>query len=396
MQLRWYALVLVAVLLAGCAVYLSGQLVLYRAGETDDFGALVERQREADGLYFGLAAPVGNYKLAAYAARKPDIVILGSSRAHRQHQEFYKLSSYSMSGLVIGPDTALQLLDLLIPIHKPKVVIYNLDFFSVCQMRAYVGNLEFRRPRGKPQGGPWQPSNQFAIVPKLVANGALSPQDAVDFAFGRFDTAPKGVRLFGLIAVMHRFGFRLDGAISEVGARVQDANSFEASKEEIRTGTRHYAAGCSYDPTAMANLEFLQQDLDREGIKLVILLPPIAPAMYRLFMAASDDILGYFKVWQQEQAKRQFAELHEFMDGASIGASDLEFLDAVHGGDISEARMLLKGAERQGSILADIINRPFLERLVREHPDVIAVEMSYYRSADRLASGGIGPVAGAR
>jgi hypothetical protein len=93
MQLRSYALVLVGVLFAGCAVYLSGQLVLFRAGETDDFGALIERQREADGLYFGLAGPVGNYKLAAYASRKPDILILGSSRAHRQHQEFYNRSA---------------------------------------------------------------------------------------------------------------------------------------------------------------------------------------------------------------------------------------------------------------------------------------------------------------
>ena len=294
MQLRSYALVLVGVLFAGCAVYLSGQLVLYRAGETDDFGALIERQREADGLYFGLAGPVGNYKLAAYASRKPDILILGSSRAHRQHQEFYNRSSYSMSGLVIAPDTALALVDLLIPIHKPKVVIYNLDFFSFCRMGPYIGSLEFQRPRGRPQGGAWQSSNQFVIVPKLVANGALSLRDVADFAFGRFETASKGVRLFGLVAIMRHFGFRLDGAVSEVDARTQDAGDFEAGKDEIRTGTKHYPAGCSYDPTAMANLEFLQQDMDREGIKLVILLPPIAPSMYRAFMAASDDISGYY------------------------------------------------------------------------------------------------------
>src|SRR5207248_2382550 len=93
MRMRAYAAILIAMLLVGCAVYLSGQLVLYRAGETMGFGELIARQSESDGLYFGTASPIGGYKLAAYALRKPDVVILGSSRAHRQHQAFYNRSA---------------------------------------------------------------------------------------------------------------------------------------------------------------------------------------------------------------------------------------------------------------------------------------------------------------
>jgi hypothetical protein len=381
MSVRAYALILMAVLAAGCAVYLSGQFILYRAGETASISTLIERQRQTDGLYFGLATPAGSYKLAAYAERKPEIVVFGSSRAHREHQEFYNQPSYSMSGLVPAPDVAVQVLDLVLTVHKPKVVIFNLDFYSFCTLAAPIGNAAFVRPTGPPQGAAWQPVNQFAIVPRLVARGVLSFAEVADIALGKLDDAPMGVHLFGLIALKNHAGFRLDGAVSQVNARMQDPTDFEDAKQEVLTGTRHYPAGCYYDPVAMANLEFLQQEADRAGIKLVILLPPVAPSIYRLFAAAPAEISGYYATWQQELAKRHFPDLHDFVDGAAIGATDTEFADAVHGGDVSEARMLLKAAEAPGTVLADIINRPFLTALVAAHAGKLAVELAYFRAA---------------
>jgi hypothetical protein len=381
MPFRAYALILMMTLAFGSGVYLSGLLVLYRASETASFDALIERQRQTDGLYFGFANPAGDYKLAAYARRKPEIVIFGSSRAHRQHQEFYDRPSYAMSGLVVGPDNAIQLFDLLIPVHKPNVIIFNLDFLSFCSMAAPVGPATLSRPTGRPQGPGWQTASQFALIPKLMADGVLSPQDAADIALGRFDGAPKGIHLFGLIALKRHMGFRLDGAISEVDDRLQDPADFEAAKEEVLTGTRHYPAGCHYDPSAMAYLETLQQDADHAGIKLIILLPPIAPSLYPLFTTAHANISGYWKTARQELAKRHFPELHDMLDGGAIGASDAEFADAVHGGDVSEARMLLKAADSPGTALAGIINRDFLERLIGTQAGKVAVEMAYFQTA---------------
>jgi hypothetical protein len=381
MRPRAYAVILVAVLLVGCAVYMSGQFILYRAGETASIATLLERQRQSDGLYFGLATPAGSYKLAAYAERKPEIVIFGSSRAHRQHQEFYKRPSYSMSGLVLSPEMAVQVFDLALTIHKPKVVIFNLDFYSFCTMTPPVGDAPPTRHIGRPQGGAWQPVNQFALIPKLVANGALSVREVADFALGRFDDTPRGIRLFGLVAIRRQLGFGLDGAISEVETRMQDQADFEAAKQEVVTGTRHYPAGCQYDPAVMTDLETLQQEADRAGVSLIILLPPVAPSIYRLFATAPANISGYYATSRQEFAKRHFPDLHDLVDGAMIGAADSEFADAVHGGDVSEARMLLKAAEAPGTVLADIINRPFLTGLVAAHAGKLAVELAYLRAA---------------
>jgi len=383
MQLRAYASILVATLFLGCVIYLSSELVLYRSNETMNEDELINRQLETDGLYFGIARPIGSYKLAVYAMRKPDIVILGSSRAHRQHQEFYNRSTYSMSGSVVTTDHAIQVLDILVPIHKPQYVVYNLDFYSLCRLTPFVGNLSsYARPIGPPRGGIWQQTNRFAVVPKLIARRAISLQEAANFAFGRFESSFKGVRLYGLIAITKHFGFRRDGAVSDVDATSQDRVQFESAKQDIIRGAGHYPAGCLYDPTAVANLEFLRQDMDRAGIKLIIVMPPIAPVMYRLFMAAPDEISGYYKEWAQESAKRHFPDLHDLVDGSLVGAPDSEFSEEVHGGDVSEARMLLKAAQAPGTALAEIINRPFLQRLIQERAGTVGLEMSYFQAAD--------------
>jgi hypothetical protein len=43
--------------------------------------------------------------------------------------------------------------------------------------------------------------------------------------------------------------------------------------------------------------------------------------------------------------------------------------------------MLLKAAEAPGTVLADIINRPFLTGLVAAHAGKLAVELAYLRAA---------------
>jgi hypothetical protein len=398
MQMRAYALILMAVLLLGSAFYLMGQLVLYRSGETLSLDQLIARQRATDGLYFGFANAPGNYKLAAYAWRKPDIVILGSSRANREHQEFYNRPSYSMGGLIYSPEDAIETLDLLIPLHKPKIVIYELDFICLCTNQPGVASqTSFPRPHNRPASGlVWSYINRLTLVPRLVARGILPARQALDIALGRYDTAPKGIKLFGLSALREQYGFRLDGALLSVNAEVPAPTAIAEALHEVETGTKHFLSGCYYNPVPMADLEMLRQELDQQGIKLVVLLPPIAPTVYRKFISAPDKNSGYYRTWLRKEEKQPFPGLYNLLDGASIGAPDSEYGDAVHGGDVSEARMLLKAAEDPKGIMKDIINRPFLERLVWERKGEFGVEMSYFRAADAPAGDAIGPLTASR
>jgi hypothetical protein len=380
--MRAYASILVGMLVAGCALHLSCDFVLYRASELTPLDALIARQQATDGLYFGLANPAASYKLAAYAVRKPDIVILGSSRAHREHQEFYNRSSYSMSGLVVSPEAAVQVVRIAIPLHKPKVVIFNVDFFSFCDSGSIPDSARAQlRHTVTPQGDAWQPVNSFTLLPKLVARQVVSTQELADIALGRFNDAPNGIALFGLTAIRLGMGFRLDGSVQAIEARTQAANALDAGKQAILAGTGRFSSDCQYSPDAVAHLDLLQREMDEAGIELIILLPPIAPSLYRMFMAAPAAISGYLVTTRRELARRGFSDFHDLLDGDAVGALDSEFSDAIHGGDVSEARMLLKAAEAPATHLAEIVNRPFIERLVRERAGMLTAGFPYFRSA---------------
>jgi hypothetical protein len=392
-RLRIYSLILLATLAIGCLLYLPGQLILLRAGETLSIDEIISLQQQDDGLYFGLAEAPGNYKLAVYARRKPDIVILGSSRAHRQRQEFYRLPSYTVSGIVYSPTDAIETMDLLIPVHKPKYVIYNLDYFAFCTRDPRVAaQTRFSRPRGRPNTGwAWGASNRFRLIPDLVRTGRLKPGQVADLALGRFASAPNGVSLIGMSALMDRRGFRLDGSLSSVDSRQQDVVQMQEARREPVDGTWHFEGGCHFDPQAMAHLQMLQDEMTQQGIRLILHVPPISPDMYRLFRAAREDVSGYYRIFLEREKRQRFTDLHVNVDGAAIGALESEFEDAVHGGDVSEARSILAASRVPNSALAGIVNRSFLEKLVSERQGELLVELAYFRKARGAAWGAFAP-----
>ena len=393
MRLRSYVLILLGALMAGCLLFLPGQLVLLRAGEMTSLAEIIARQQQDDGLYFGLAEAPGNYKLAAYAERKPGIVILGSSRAHHARQEFFSLPSYTMSGVIYTPADAIETMDLLLPVHKPKYVIYDLDFFAFCTRNPGVAAQKvFSRPRGKPNTGwAWAAANHFRLVPDLIRTGRLKPRDALDLVLGRFDQRPDNVPLVGMNALLEQRGFRRDGSLSTVRAAAQDPAQMRAAYEEPRTGTWHFEGGCHFDPQAMAHLQMFEDEMARKGIILILHMPPISPKMYQLFMAARPDVVDYYRTFLSEAPRHHFRQLYNHVDGAAIGAPESEFEDTVHGGDVSAARSILAASRVPGSALGGIVNRPFLEKLVSERRGELMIELAYFRRVRDVAWGAAAP-----
>ena len=394
MKATVYNRILVALLIAGSLVYGINWTILYRAGEISDFSTILEQQRQTDGLYFGWFKPPGAYKLAVYAARKPKIIVFGTSRAHNQRQEFYNKPFYSLSGLSYSPGETLEILDLLLPLHKPDIVLYNLDFYSFCTLyQSEATQTTFSRPRDLPRNGwSWYPDNPLTVLPRLLIQGRLSWRDAGRMLTTQTDWTADGVRLFGLSAFIRRGGFRLDGAPIDVDARIVPVETLDHAKEAIRHGNGYYPVGCYYNPVAMAHLEMMQQELKRQNIRLVILVPPIAPSLYQEFLKTDPAINGYYFKFVEELKRRDFEEVHFFFDGALIGAPDAEFSDTIHGGDVSEARMVLKAAEVRGSIMESIADTAFLQTIIRDKAGMIGVPYSYFHAVKSAAWGEFAPV----
>ena len=393
MQTRTYVLILLATLAIGELLYLPGQLVLLQAGEMLDFDQIVARQQQSDALYFGLAEAPGNYKFAVYAKRKPDLVVLGSSRAHHEHQEFFRVPSYTMSGIVYTPADAIETMDLLIPVHKPKYVIYNLDYFAFCTRFAGVsGQKTFTRPHGRPNTGwAWGASNRFRLVPDLIRQGDLSLGQAWNLAMHRFPSAPTGNELIGMNALLMQRGFRLDGSLAKLHDEMQDPSYMVEARKEIREGTLQFEGNCAYNPETMAHLLMLQNEMEKQGIRFIVHMPPISPEIYRLFRAARPDISGYFTVLLQELARQPLHDLHNHVDGAVVNAPDQEFSDGYHGGDVTEARSLLAASREGDTALAAIVDRPFLEKFIARYRGQVEIGLPYFETVHPVAWGAFAP-----
>jgi hypothetical protein len=163
------------------------------------------------------------------------------------------------------------------------------------------------------------------------------------------------------------------------------------ARKEIREGTLQFEGNCAYNPETMAHLVMLQDDLEKQGIHLIIHMPPIAPDIYRRFRAARPDISGYFTVLLQQLVRQPLHDLHNHVDGAVIGAPDGEFSDGYHGGDVTEARSILAASREGHSALAGIVNRPFLEKFIATHQGDVGIGLPYFETVHPVAWGVFGP-----
>ena len=114
-------------------------------------------------------------------------------------------------------------------------------------------------------------------------------------------------------------------------------------------------------------------------------MSPISPKMYQLFMAARPDVVDYYRTFLLQAPRHHFSYLYNHVDGAVISAPESEFEDAVHGGDVAEARSILTAANEPRSALAPIVNRAFLEKFTRERRGDLNVELAYFRNVHPVA-----------
>lgn len=393
MRVAIYSTVLAAIFAIGSAYHFLNELILYRAGEDADLARLIENQRKNDGLYNGLAVPIGDYKLTVYAQRRPDIVLLGSSRALYQHQEYYSFPFYSMGGVVYGTNSALRIMDMLLALHRPRMVVYNVDYFDFCTHFPHLAQQGSPvRPTGRMglKWG-WIPINRFSVLAGLVARREISVQIIGEIFRGHAAAAEHGVAVSGINAMQNGAGLRLDGSFVAIRSSPKDDLVFQKKIEKIPHGTDYFESGCLYSRASMAYLEMLRDEMAQRGIKLVLIFAPLAPAAHQALLSAGPELNGYVRALKEDLKSRQFSEVHFFLDGASVGATDIEFADEIHAGDVAEARVLLAASSVPGSALADAIKRPVLESFIQRHARKSHVSMDDLWDMEPTDWGAYGP-----
>lgn len=335
---RRYLLIVLIPILALLPLGAMNALFLENTGELLTGGEVAEFQQEVTALYgSALHDTVYRYKLALLEARRPDVVVIGSSRVLAMNQSMFSVPFANLGRTVNYPDEALKLAGDMLELHKPKVVLFGLDPWWLNPRWIHAPDF---RTHDDP-GGALSPEALFAPM-RWLADGRIGWDLYRDRLTNAAPPVIDDVVMLGIQAITIRRGYRPDGSLFRGGliyqARGADTG-FGDTLSRVAGDQAQFRFGQSIDETRVETLQETVALLRAAGVTVVTFLAPVAPTV-RTAMAQNPDRFAYMTA-----AREAFASLNSLhLDawaGDVLGEEDCEFFDGFHHGETVDLRLLL-------------------------------------------------------
>jgi hypothetical protein len=310
-----------------------------RTGETmavRDAVALQNATRET--ILYGPALQNDNfqYKLALLEARHPDVVAIGSSRVLAFNERMFRGRFANLGGNMNGTHEGTQFIEAMLPRATPKAAIINLDFWWF--------NPDHPPPRDFPNhalDGTTLRIDDYVVAAKWLAGDRFAWRDIGRTLLDPLLSIDGFPAAIGIRAKFNGQGFRSDGSEVDFGllwgrTRAWDRN-FTQALARIRTGYAEYAWSTAFSEPAWVEFSGLVDLLVSHGVRVVIIIPPIARAVASELAAERYAHLAIMKT----RAASLTVPVFDFSDLGAIGGTDCEFVDSVHVGETGAARMAL-------------------------------------------------------
>lgn len=354
---------------------------LYNSGELDSIESITADQQRAGGLY-GTAVHMNShaYHHALYAARDPEVVVLGSSRALQFRQGFFTAPFANLGLTVHFPDEFAIVVDRLLANRKPKLVILAIDPWWALVRGNQTIHLQRSVAR---RGGELTPETLVGPVQWLI-DGRVDLDSYLDVLTGGHPITVDGVPMRGVQAVARRDGFGPDGSYyyhdEILGHIVSNDRRFARSLHQVATNEAllHHR-----ETVSEAGLETLRrgyETLRKAGVSVVTAVIPVAPRVIDE-MARRPDEFGYIA-----EARARLSEINEshydFYDPRVLGADDCEFVNGFHGGDVVSARILAAIYESGEPNVVRVADIERLRRIIRENAGFALADRQYFRDGD--------------
>ena len=349
---RYLAVLLMPIAALLCA-FVFNLSTLEAVGEYSTIERIVREQRETGGLYNGFVHSVGSYKKSGYRQAKPEITVIGSSRSLQVRDYFFNATFFNAGGEVRSPTEAFLLTDKLLRLHKPRHVVWFMDFFQFCS-----SSNNFRENLSRPQAVIREAETrvQRGLVPfRLIATKkVVSLSEFVTWGTGGAESHRQGVRLLGLgVQKGLSAAFGPDGSLYKFldGAPPPNRNTLDIGLTEIERGHAAFKHDCHLNLEAM----------ERAGINLTLIAAPMPEYILQAMRASGR--YRYVNEWR-ERMKKRYRIFFDYTSVAPISGQDCEFLDYYHGGEVTYMRILADIGARTNSALRDVIDTARLNSLI--------------------------------
>ena len=357
---RRYLLIVLLPLLALLPLGGMNALFLDHTGELLTGQEAAAIQQEVPALYgSALHDAVYTYKLALLAARRPDVVVIGSSRVLAMNQSMFAVPFTNLGRTVNYPDEALKLAHDMLAIHRPQVVMFGLDPWWLNPR--WIHAPDFRAHENL--GGDLSPAALFAPL-RWLADGRIDWPLYRDRLTDAEPVTVDGVTLLGLQAMTLHRGYRPDGSLFRGGLLYHAHNAdrvFGDTLSRIAGDQAQFRFGDAIDAQRVATLAETVALLQAAGVTVTTYLPPVAPTV-REAMSGSGDRFAYLHAARDALATLGAAHLDAW-DDATLGQVDCEFFDGFHHGETVDLRILLALAAVPGGLDAGLLRDDLAERL---------------------------------
>ncbi|RAU21842.1 hypothetical protein CU669_11080 [Paramagnetospirillum kuznetsovii] len=371
-----YLLLVIAIpALALAAATTCNLLVMARVNELWSKDDILREWDRGNMLVSALIAPYPREEISRKIA--PEITVLGSSRSFNLHDFAFSRSFFNLTGRfgTVGIVKSFQGAPQLLAEHgNPRYVFIFLDywwFMTPTTDKGGDGAVMTRRNQGNPLWGALpQRLRQIlsaATLPTTLLRQGLLSIGNYRAALGGQLHGQDGIRRVGLTAYTTDTGIGPDGAYYGLRLREGDypgKSCLYVNDLEARRRLPHgaYQPGQRIDPARMAAAREMIHRLEVAGIRTITIIPPLAPSMAALYRSDSD--YAYIDQWRN-LAKAEFGKIWDFHDPRDLESGECEFMDDIHGGDVTYLR-ILDHIGKEDADVKSILNADLVSSLIKE------------------------------
>ncbi len=356
---KWYLVGFLVTALAMAVPIAPVLLFLLNAGELTGY-ADVARTQQDQALIYGPATN-GNYfsyKLELAKVRKPDVVVLGSSRMLGFRQEDFT-ASFVNAGRGMGHlNEGAQFLGELFKFHKPRLIVLGLDPWWFNDSEAQ----QARYPEHASQAQDLRLDKIKAPV-QWLREGKVSIGTFAKVLLKR-DRRNELTNWdnLGVSAIIDSTGFRPDGSYQYGSYYYTPGGNGISQVQLIDSGTSPFGYG-AHIGRRLDDLMAIIRLVQDAGVQMVIVMPPLAPQMLDAIEAHHAQ---YAYLGEMRQALTNLpVEYYDLLNGTGLTNDACEYVDGDHAGEVADQRLLLAILEgNPHSVLAPLLDHGRLQSYI--------------------------------
>lgn len=348
-RLAWFVLPLLLLL-----AWPAG--LMWAAGEFTPVGQVVSMQAtSAAPVYFGRAYsdPTARYKLTSVVERRPQLLVLGTSRVLAIRAAAFKADSefFNAGNGVTRLRHYRAFLQRIPRGQEPRLMLLGLD--------QYFFNLRFDKLEADGFEAQWEQDPALTEIFFGTWKQVYGDYFGGKFALPDLAATPGQVRI-GLNARVQLNAFRKDGSytwasyVADPASPRHEDHGFRNTLDRIAKGNRRFEYGEQVSAAALQEVDALLRDCKARGIHVVAFLPPFAHTVLQSMRARSADYgyLAGIMPGLRPIFQRHGFVLEDYSDLAELGATDHETIDGFHGSEKAYLRLVLRLAESDAPLRA--------------------------------------------